>query len=239
MSDSWVDISAYAEPVAALASALAAGDEQAFRTALAVFDSVRDAEVVTGVRKVAGELQTALQRFEIDSRLINLAQQQVPNARRRLMHVVKLSADGVHRTMDLIEQCSPLADQLLREAEQLTRRLAAQPAPPPGDQVNVGFFVQRVAGTMATLRERLGEMRQAQGYQDLIGQIVRSVMGLVDELERALGELARIADFRESTISQKGDTLIRGRGPVVPGVEHGNAVAGQQDVDALLTQLGI
>lgn len=237
MSDTGVDISAYADSVAALSSALAAGDEQAFRVALSAFDSVRDGEVVTGVRKVTDELQSALQRFQIDSRLIGLAQKQVPNARRRLAHVVKLTAEGVHRTMDLVEQCNPLAEQLLLEAEQLNRRLSSAQSASDTD-ADVGFFVKRVASTVSVLRERLGEVRLAQGYQDLIGQIIRSVISLVDELERGVGELARIADFGDAT-TRSGDTLGRGWGPVVPGVDHGNAVDGQNDVDALLSQLGV
>lgn len=234
MAEPLPDIDVYAGPVAAMARALAAGDEHAFRSALASFDSVRDAEVVTGVRRVAVELQTALRRFELDARLIDLAQKQVPDARRRLEHVVALTAQGVHRTMDLVEQCGPIADELLAIAQ----RIAQGGSTPGSAQQTLALFSQRVQNGLRAIRERLGDVRQAQGYQDLIGQIISSVMTLVDELERALGELARIADGAEAA-AQSGDTLIRGRGPVVPGIDHGDAVGGQQDVDALLTQLGV
>jgi chemotaxis protein CheZ len=232
MSASSPDIHAYADSVAALSRALASSDEHAFRGALSAFDAVRDGEVLTGVRKVTVGLQNALQRFEIDARLIDLAQNQVPDARRRLEHVLRLTGDAAHRTMDLVDQCGPLTDQIRQAAETLAAHTQA---------VADGAFEplqDRVAACLAGIRSRLADVRLAQSYQDLTGQIVRSVMGLVDELQRALSELAGIVDAGEAAV-HRGETLSRGRGPVVPGVEQGDVVQGQQDVDALLSDLGM
>ncbi|MGH8143347.1 MAG: protein phosphatase CheZ [Steroidobacteraceae bacterium] len=232
MREGLQDIDVYAAAVAAMSQALAAGDERGFRVALSAFDTVRDGEVLTGIRKVAVDLQSALQRFEIDSRLIGLAQREVPDARRRLEHVLKLTADAAHQTMDLVEQCSPRAERTLREAERL---LGTHPAGEPAAAVTA--FLQQAAADMTAVRAGLLEMRLAQGYQDLSGQIIRSVMDLVDQLERALGELVRLADYGDAV---KTESSTRGlRGPVVPGIDHGDAVGGQQDVDALLANLGM
>jgi chemotaxis protein CheZ len=80
----------------------------------------------------------------------------------------------------------------------------------------------------------------AQGYQDLSGQIIRGVIKLVDEVETTLGELVCLATDHSG---KTGDTdkfrQSRGYGPAVPGVDHGNVVNGQQDIDALLSGLGI
>jgi|SRR6185312_11041820 len=229
-----LDIDAYAPAVTALCAALAAHDQQAFRTALSAFDSVRDGAVLTGVRKVTVELQSALQRFEVDSRLIGLAQQQVPDARRRLAHVMKLTSEAAHQTMDLAEQCTPVAESIASDAAKMIESPASRAAADP----QVVSFLQRVVEGMGLLRSRLTEVRLAQGFQDLTGQIVASVLGLVDELERALGELARIADAAGGAAAKE-QTISRGLGPAVPGVGKGDAVAGQQDVDALLQALGM
>lgn len=229
-----LDIDAYADAVAALAGALACRDEQAFRTALATFDNVRDGEVLTGVRRVTVELQGALQRFEVDSRLIGLAQQQVPDARRRLAHVMKLTSEAANQTLDLAEQCTPLAENIAGDAAKMLESPASRAAADP----DVVSFLQRVVEGMGLLRSRLTEVRLAQGFQDLTGQIVGSVLGLVDELERALGELARITDAAGG-IAAKEQTISRGLGPAVPGVGKTEALAGQQDVDALLQALGM
>jgi chemotaxis protein CheZ len=230
MSKALQDIDAYAGPVAAMARALSSGDERAFRLALSDFDTVRDGEVLTGIRKVAVDLQSALRRFEVDSRLIGLARREVPDARRRLEHVLKLTADAAHQTMDLVEQCCPLAENTLHQAERL---LQAQPSP-----AELAQFLQCTAADMATVRGRLAEVRLAQGYQDLSGQIIGGIMDLVDELERALGELGRLADYGD-TVKTREAGARDVHGPVVPGVDHGDAVSGQQDVDALLSDLGM
>lgn len=229
-----LDIDVYAEAVAALSAALASRDQQAFRGALSAFDSVRDGVVLTGVRRVTVELQTALQRFEVDSRLIGLAQHQVPDVRRRLAHVLKLTSDAAHQTLDLAEQCSPLAEHIAEDAAKLLGSPLSRAAADPG----LTAFLQRVVDGMNLLRARLTEVRLTQGFQDLTGQILSSVLGLVDELERALGELARITDAAGG-MAAKEQTISRGLGPAVPGVGRGDAVAGQQDVDALLKALGI
>src|ERR1700691_5907984 len=124
----------YGPWVRAMSRALEHGDGDGFRTALAGFDQARNPEVTLQVRRVATDLQTALDRFRVDSKLIDLAQHQVPDARHRLAHVLRLTDDAAHRTMDLVEQCCPLADQLAQQAERLILAHDAEgsaPAPKP------------------------------------------------------------------------------------------------------------
>jgi chemotaxis protein CheZ len=229
-----LDIDVYADAVGALAGAVAARDQAAFRSALSAFDSVREGAVLTGVRRVTVELQSALRRFEVDSRLIGLGQTKVPDARRRLAHVMQLTSEAAHQTMDLAEQCSPLAEHLASDAVKLLESPASRAAGVP----EFAAFLNRVIDSMQLLRSRLTEVRLAQGFQDLTGQIVTSVLDLVDELERSLGELAGIADVGGG-LAAKEQTLSRGLGPAVPGLGRGEAVTCQADVDALLKALGI
>ena len=81
-------------------------------------------------------------------------------------------------------------------------------------------------------------MLLAQGYQDLTGQIIRSVIKLVEELELALGNLTRLSgDMVEH--ATLGENPNAGHGPVVPGVTKGEVASAQTDVDALLSGLGM
>jgi chemotaxis protein CheZ len=223
----------YAVWISAMSEAIARQDQSALDAAMAGFDIARGAEVSLEVRRVAQELQTALDRFRIDTKLIDLAQRQVPDARHRLAHVLRLTDDAAHRTMDLVEQCCPLADGTAAEAARLGALLEAGAATTP-----LGEFLRHTATAMAAVRRNLAEVLLAQGYQDLSGQIIRGVMTLVDELEAALGELVRIAGPCVAA-REEPETDSRGVGPVVPGVSHGNAVSGQTDVDALLSDLGV
>ena len=60
------------------------------------------------------------------------------------------------------------------------------------------------------------------------------------QLEEALGELARIAGpvgAAAGCCAEAG--MARAHGPVVPGINLGHTVSDQQDVDALLSGLGM
>jgi chemotaxis protein CheZ len=138
--------------------------------------------------------------------------------------------------MDLVEQCCPLADRLAQEAERLLGLQEADESPQQL-RLRVTAFLQQAGTGMAVVRSNLAEVLLAQGYQDLSGQIIRGVMTLVDELEEALGELVRIAG--SDAAGRGGGSTLSGHGPVVPGINHGPAVGGQQDVDALLSDLGM
>jgi chemotaxis protein CheZ len=229
----------YASWIKAMSRALEESDGAAFRAALAGFDQSRNADVTQQVRRVATDLQGALERFRIDSKLMHLAQRQVPDARHRLAHVLRLTDDAAHRTMDLVEQCCPLADQIAQQAERLILAQQADDSVPPLKPEMLAFLKQ--AGTsMAAVRSNLAEVLLTQGYQDLSGQIIRGVMTLVDQLEEALGELVSIAGpvgTGDAGSDEAG--MSRGHGPMVPGIDHGRAVSGQQDVDALLSDLGM
>jgi len=223
--------------VAAMGQALNSGDESAFRAALAGFDRIRDSEVVTGVRKVTLELQTALARFQVESKRLDLAQREVADARDRLAQVLRLTDDAAHRTMDLVEQCCPLAAPTVCEGERLMA-LDASCGGTPGLRADISVFLAQAVGNMTAVRSKLGEVLMAQGYQDLSGQIVRGVMTLIGELETALGELARIGGV-SAPVPSATPNATSAYGPVVPGIDHGDAVDGQQDVDALLSRLGM
>lgn len=236
----------YGPTIAALAGALAKGDEACFFEELDALVERRERSLFGELRKLTSDLQSALVRFSIDSRLVDLAEKEVPDARLRLDHVLKLTDEAAHRTMDLVEQSGPLADRTAKQAEDiigLWKRYRAR-------DIAVHEFrdmVQRMDGfldsarvDMGTVRSNLAEVLLTQGYQDLTGQIIRGVMKLVGELETALVELVRLS--KSGTKSDRpvaSEDTRRGFGPVVPGIDRGPAVSGQQDVDALLSGLGM
>src|SRR5690606_13502150 len=112
----------YGASVAALAGALAAGDEIQFLEELDALVQRRELALFGELRKLTHDLQAALDRFRLDSRLLALAEKEVPDARHRLDHVLKLTDEAAHRTMDLVERSAPLADRTAREAAQIVEQ---------------------------------------------------------------------------------------------------------------------
>ena len=225
--------------VEAMHAALALEDEQAFAAALQGFNALQDSTVMTHVRKVTVDLQTALEQFRSDSRLIDLAERQVPDARARLAHVLKLTDEAAHHTMDLVDQCCPLVDTLSQEAARLQPLLQREPGASESLRAAVDAHLTQSAAHLKTVRTRLADVLLAQGYQDLSGQIIRSVMKLVDELEVALGDLVSIGRLASDGDLERPVAAPGAQGPVVPGVEHGDTVGGQDDIDAMLSGLGM
>jgi chemotaxis protein CheZ len=158
--------------------------------------------------------------------------------------VLRLTDEAAHRTLDLVEQSGPLAERTARSAEELVepwqrfrdRKIAVEDFHRMVRDMDA--FLKATCGDMDKVRENLSEVLLAQGYQDLTGQIIRGVTKLVTELEIALTDLVRLSRVgtRARPVS---DETRRGFGPPIPGINSGPSVSGQQDVDALLSGLGV
>jgi chemotaxis protein CheZ len=237
----------FGSSIATMAGALAAGDEHLFLSELDGLVQRRERTLFSDLRKLTGDLQSALDRFSVDSRLVDLAEKEVPDARQRLDHVLKLTDEAAHRTMDLVEQSGPLAERTARAAGEIAemwkkfraRTIQVDEFRSMIDRLDVFLEASRV--DMDKVRGNLSEVLMAQGYQDLSGQIIRGVMKLVAELETALVDLVRLSRTGPHAMAPAApaDGMHRGFGPTVPGIDNGPAVSGQQDVDSLLAGLGM
>jgi chemotaxis protein CheZ len=252
----------YGGLLAAVNEASAANDAARFAAALAALNTAHQVQssnvepdsVTPQLRQLTLDAQAALERFRNEARLDDLAEHEMPDARQRLDHVVKLTDEAAHRTLDLVERSGPLADHAARESAALavlwrelserhqtlfeSREFAAR----------VQTFLDRTRTDAESLRSNLSEVLMAQGYQDLTGQIIRGVTRLVTELEGVLGQLVVIASggtpstvsavcTTRETVAGAGlsQSLQRGLGPTVPGVSDAGAVTAQDDIDALLS----
>jgi chemotaxis protein CheZ len=244
----------YGACVEALTEALRTEDEAAFFSAIDHIVHMREPGMFTEIRKLTGDLQKALERFSIESRLADIAENEIPDARARLTHVIRMTDEAAHRTLDLVEQSGPLAERTAREAAALIEGVAAyrnrtsEMKGFEGVVRSIDAFLPLVRSMEAFLpaaradseliRRNLADVLMAQGYQDLTGQIIRSVMKLVEELESALTNLAKVSgDVVEH--ATMGESSGPGHGPAVPGVTKGDVASGQTDVDALLSGLGM
>jgi chemotaxis protein CheZ len=235
----------FGDTVEALSDALAADNEAAFYSELDGLLQRRERMLFLDLRKLTGDLQSALQRFRVDSRLVDLAEKDVPDARLRLDHVLTLTSDAAHRTLDLVEQSGPLAERTARAASDLMepwkrfreKKIAVEEFHRMVRDMDA--FLHAACGDMDKVRDNFSEVLLAQGYQDLSGQIIRGVMKLVTELEIALADLVRLAQTGARTTRHVSDETRRGFGPPIPGIKTAPAVNDQQDVDALLSGLGV
>lgn len=240
----------YANRILILSAALEANDEEAFMAELNSMVRERDDALWTQLRKLTSDLHGALERFQLDSRLVDLAEKEVPDAKQRLAHVMHMTDEAAHKTMDLVEQSGPLAGRIAKEAAELAvlwQQFVARSISPENFRTllaRMDEFLRSAQMDTEQVRANLAEVLMTQGYQDLSGQIIRGVIKLVTEVEQTLGELVKMATLETQRVGgvvadhdQYRET--RGYGPAVPGVDHGVVVGGQTDVDALLSNLGM
>ena len=166
--------------------------------------------------QVTTQFQTALHNLSLDTRLVDVARLALPDACARLDHVVALTEQAAHSTLDEVDQLRAGLDRTLRLAEGL----------PP-------HVRERLLALVAEQRQRCAALDAAQAYQDLTGQIIRRVTALIRGLEQ---DLLAIADGR-SPPPRAGPAEDRGSGPAVQGLDQ--PAASQGDADDLLSALGL
>ncbi len=199
------------------------------------------------LRALNASLQRTLDEFRNSFRRASSAGKEMPDARVRLDHVLKLTEDAAHRTLDLVERSGPLADRLSVDAASLIEPIRQARLAYTGSAVaelllRVEEFLGRVQADGNSVRANLAEVLMAQSYQDLSGQIIRTVIKLVAELERTLAHFSELAGEGGAGQSASAPAAPvsggNGFGPAVPGVTT-DAVGAQGDVDDLLADLGM
>lgn len=180
--------------------ALGRGDESDYRAHLDALSGWRDQALLHSLGRLAREVADALGPPNAVSGLGEL-----PDACSRLEHVVTISEQAAHQTLDLVDRSRTLAATLQR-----------------------GPLSPTQADALAELRRNLSEVALAQTHQDLGGQIIRRVVGVVRGLHEALSN----AGFAGGATA--GPALA---GPVVAALDrHG---VSQDDADALISGLGL
>jgi chemotaxis protein CheZ len=231
----------------ALGAAMDRGDEAAFHAMLDDLLHSRKPALFGELRELTSNLQKSLDRFRVDSRLADIAEKDMPDARQRLQHVLKMTDEAAHRTMDLVDQSTKPAERVGKAAEALGKAwtiFRARKISTADFRVmleKMDSFLPETHLDADTIRRNLSEVLLTQGYQDLTGQIIRGVMQLVQELETALVDLTRLSsEGSDSEVNSAREAKAsQGFGPVVPGVTKGVVASGQDDVDALLSGLGM
>lgn len=210
---------------------------------------LRESSLFQELGKLTREFHDALNSFRLDSRLASFAETEFPDARERLRHVVKMTAQSADRSLTAAEESMPLCDGIENEASELKgqwerfvkRDLSADEFRQLSGRI--ANFFESSSSSAATLRGNLNEVMMAQDFQDLTGQIIERVITLVDDMEGSLVDLIRLSgqNMREQGDTKKEEVdMLKGTGPVVPGVDDAaqNVVSGQDEVDDLLSSLG-
>jgi chemotaxis protein CheZ len=240
--------------VEALRDALRLADETAFIAAMDRFTHMRAPGLDTELRKLAGKRRKALERFNTDSRLADIAENEIPDARARFARLIKLTDETAHTTLDVVEQSGPLATRTTRRTFTIIEAFGAQRDRATSIQdfeddvrsiyafvpllTAIEAFLPAARADSERIRSNLVDVLLAHGYQDLTCQITASVTRLVEELATALANRVQLVNGAVG-YAAAGVSTGAGSGTVVSGVTNGATTSGEREVDALPSDLGI
>lgn len=209
--------------------------------------------------KLTREFHEALNSFRFDSRINQLAQENIPDAKQRLNYVIVMTEQAATRTLNAVEGSLPLCEEIANNAHLLhdqwsrftKRTLTATDFRKLSHDLS--NFLENTSANAEHIRENLSDVLMAQDYQDITGQILQRVIRLVNEMEEHLVRIVRGGSNRREpniraqvneemlaeTMTQTNAESVVATGPYVPGAcPEEEVIHNQDDVDALLSSLG-
>ncbi len=207
-----------------------AGHEQAFMAHLDDLTSIREQSLFKDVGRLTRQLHESLMSFQFDSRVAALAASEFPDARNRLDHVIELTEQSAHRTMDLVEAAVPVVDELHAQAEALAGQWRDSTAVSSSLAEETAEFMGSASAQAGTLRRALSDVLIAQNFQDLSGQIIRDIIGLVKEVEETLVNMIRLSGRSADLVEHQSAKNRR--------QQDTDRARNQDDVDDILSNLG-
>jgi len=230
----------------ALIIALESDDNQQAEKQLSILTQSQESELFHEVGKLTRELHESMNNFNVDSRLVDLTQNEMPNTRERLNYVITTTEEAAHKTLGFIDQTLPLASELQQTADKIEQswhrfRMKEMNA----DEFRtlskeIETYLPEVKQHSEKIHNNLSEMMLAQGFQDLTGQVISQVINLVEEVEDNLVRLVKIAGIQNENKLKHDKQVdpIKAEGPQINTKDNPNVMNGQDEVDDLLSSLG-
>jgi len=147
-------------------------------------------ELFKEVGRVTRKLHDSLKSFKeaIDPKLKDLAAVEMPNAIDRLQFVIDKTEEAANKTMGIVEKYILSMDELAGHIRNLQ-----------GPEESITF----IRGFKNRLEDDLTEILTTQSFQDITGQVIKKVIGLVGDIEEELVKLiatfgVKVEDGRKS-----------------------------------------
>jgi len=200
------------ESARALITAIEADNEQDIEAQLTALTQDRGSNLFLEVGKLTRDLHAAINNFNVDSRIANLTEHDIPDSRDRLDYVITLTEEAAHQTLEAVDKASPAANQLIeltKAAEQ-----AWQAAPKTSDAA------------------------AQQGIDDYFLSISQQTRTIQSALSDIIKISAEHQPQQKPNPTAKKVNPLKAEGPQMNAADKPNVIAEQDDVDDLLSSLG-
>lgn len=242
-----LDNTVYIEQVESLLGHLKSGNNDEADAILRVLTKGRESELFSEIGKLTRELHDALHNFKLDSRMADLAAQDIPDAKDRLEYVLKMTNDAANKTMDAADSSSEVCNTISAKAQHLqvvwdkVNKNEITGKEFKSFFVDLGDFLQQITSGTTNVSESMTEIVMAQGFQDLTGQVIQRIISLVQDVEESLVHtikmFGQMNDYQQAVDNDKNPE--KGvEGPAIDADNREDVVANQDEVDDLLSSLG-
>jgi len=228
-----------------LVKQLEAGNRENADMVLGELARLRESAIFHEMCKLTRELHNAFDGIQIDSHMVGIAQNELPDAKDRLNYVIHLTEQAANKTLTAVEETIPVCEELEKIASGIndewkryvSRDISAEEFRSLAQEFT--SCLETIVSESLKIKASLNDVLIAQDFQDLSGQCIRRVISLVQDIERMLINFIRITGHitGPGTSAPRQDKS-RLEGPQISGKESADALSCQDDVDNLLSSLG-
>lgn len=197
------------------------------------------ADLLLRIAQLTRMLRESMRELGLDD-AIKEAAYAIPDARERLHYVARMTEQAANRVLTAAETMQPWQEGMQKEARRLKTRwddwfehpVELSEARELVDETR-RFLIEVPDKTQSSL-DTLLEIIMAQDFQDLTGQVIMKMLGVVTAIETELVQVL----IENVPQEQKEATATLINGPQVNPEGRDEVVANQDQVDDLLASLG-
>lgn len=206
---------------------LEAGDQIAAAAQLDRITQMRDHELYQALGKVSANLHQTLDTLGEDTELLQHVKHDLPDVTERLQYVLQMTEEASAKTLAASESVAAKLDVI-------TDKLSQFSMPEHLELIEL----------LDTASADITDVMMAQSFQDLTGQVLNRVMFVMASFERTLLDLVDRSghDLNKVPARDENDKRaneLQGIGPNVTKSSQVDALTAQDDVDDLLSQMGL
>ncbi|RTZ47533.1 protein phosphatase CheZ [Candidimonas sp. SYP-B2681] len=208
-------------------------------TSLAPQTDDQPVDLIHRVASVTRKLRESMRELGLDQAIQDAAHA-IPDARDRLHYVARMTEQAANRVLNAAEQTQPLQDSMLREAKALDARWQSWfDHPVELDQArglvdDTRALLKVIPEKAQASQNNLLDIIMAQDFQDLTGQVIMKMLGVVTAIETELVQV--LIDSVPQERREEASSLLNG--PEVSPAGKVDVVTSQDQVDDLLDSLG-
>lgn len=142
-----------------------------------------DTQLFEKIGELTRFIDTTIKTISQFSAPMSATTEQLPDATAYLKDLRKLTEDGTHKIMELVEAIEENRKRADRQLEALLNGLASS------DAATVASKIVAIRATLAADNKPLMDIITALSFQDLVAQSVNKLVTIIDEVEHKLLEL--------------------------------------------------